>query len=122
MQSDAPLNRTNVAPKVAFRKPKKNKEFVDDVLFINLLQQVRFIADHFRHNERESEVSDDWTFVAMVLDRLFLIIFSVLNVGTMFIILEAPSLYDYSKAMNITVPNKPLGQANLFGSHSARLR
>ncbi|VDO60826.1 unnamed protein product [Haemonchus placei] len=62
------------------------------------------------------KVSDDWTFVAMVLDRLFLIIFSVLNVGTMFIILEAPSLYDYSKAMNITVPNKPLGQANLFGS------
>ncbi|EPB75113.1 hypothetical protein ANCCEY_05782, partial [Ancylostoma ceylanicum] len=106
------------APRVVFRKAKKAKGRVDDVIFINLLQQVRFIAEHFQHNERESEISDDWTFVAMVLDRLFLLIFSVLNVGTMFIILEAPSLYDYSEAMNITVPSKPLGQANLFGSHS----
>ncbi|KAK6062093.1 hypothetical protein COOONC_00242 [Cooperia oncophora] len=111
----------NVAPRVSFRKPKKIRRRVDDIIFVNLLQQVRFIAEHFQHNERESEISDDWTFVAMVLDRLFLLIFSVLNVGTMFIILEAPSLYDYSDAMNITVPNKPLGQANLFGSHSLRL-
>ncbi|VDM77236.1 unnamed protein product [Strongylus vulgaris] len=116
-----PLNAgssNNSAPRVVFRKTKKAKGRVDDVIFINLLQQVRFIAEHFQHNERESEISDDWTFVAMVLDRLFLLIFSVLNVGTMFIILEAPSLYDYSEAMNITVPSKPLGQANLFGSHS----
>ncbi|KAK6760804.1 hypothetical protein RB195_022029 [Necator americanus] len=105
------------APRVVFRKSKKTKGRVDDAIFINLLQQVRFIAEHFQHNERESEISDDWTFVAMVLDRLFLLIFSVLNIGTMFIILEAPSLYDYSEAMNITVPSKPLGQANLFGSH-----
>ncbi|WKY17308.1 hypothetical protein Q1695_001704 [Nippostrongylus brasiliensis] len=110
----------NIAPTVVFRKSKKAKRRVDDVIFINLLQQVRFIAEHFQHNEKESEISDDWTFVAMVLDRLFLLIFSVLNVGTMFIILEAPSLYDYSEAMNITVPSKPLGQANLFGSHSKR--
>ncbi|CAJ0609539.1 unnamed protein product [Cylicocyclus nassatus] len=116
-----PLNASSSnysAPRVVFRKSKKAKGRVDDVIFINLLQQVRFIAEHFQHNERESEISDDWTFVAMVLDRLFLLIFSVLNVGTMFIILEAPSLYDYSEAMNITVPSKPLGQANLFGSHS----
>ncbi|VDL84205.1 unnamed protein product [Nippostrongylus brasiliensis] len=92
----------NIAPTVVFRKSKKAKRRVDDVIFINLLQQVRFIAEHFQHNEKESEISDDWTFVAMVLDRLFLLIFSVLNVGTMFIILEAPSLYDYSEAMNIT--------------------
>ncbi|KAK5981879.1 Neurotransmitter-gated ion-channel transmembrane region domain containing protein [Trichostrongylus colubriformis] len=111
----------NFAPKVAFRKPKRSKKRVDDIIFVNLLQQVRFIAEHFQHNERESEISDDWTFVAMVLDRLFLLIFSVLNVGTMFIILEAPSLYDYSEPMNITVPNKPLGQANLLGSHSRLL-
>ncbi|VDK50115.1 unnamed protein product [Cylicostephanus goldi] len=141
LQPMKPLNASSSnysAPRVVFRKSKKAKGRVDDVIFINLLQQVRFIAEHFQHNERESEVvqhtfslssgycaysltfqiSDDWTFVAMVLDRLFLLIFSVLNVGTMFIILEAPSLYDYSEAMNITVPSKPLGQANLFGSHS----
>ncbi|VDO75070.1 unnamed protein product [Heligmosomoides polygyrus] len=119
-KSFIPGRPNNIAPTVVFRKSKKTKRRVDDVIFMNLLQQVRFIAEHFQHNERESEISDDWTFVAMVLDRLFLVIFSVLNVGTMFIILEAPSLYDYSEAMNITVPSKPLGQANLFGSHSSR--
>uniref|UniRef100_A0A158P7G4 Neur_chan_LBD domain-containing protein n=1 Tax=Angiostrongylus cantonensis TaxID=6313 RepID=A0A158P7G4_ANGCA len=114
-------DRSNIAaPTVAFRKTRKTKGH-DDIIFINLLQQVRFIAEHFQHNEKESEISDDWTFVAMVLDRLFLIIFSVLNVGTMFIILEAPSLYDYSEAMNITLPSKPLGQANLYSSHSQKL-
>ncbi|KAJ1365343.1 hypothetical protein KIN20_025614 [Parelaphostrongylus tenuis] len=115
-------DRTNsAAPTVTFRKTRKTKGHVDDIIFINLLQQVRFIAEHFQQNEKESEISDDWTFVAMVLDRLFLIIFSVLNVGTMFIILEAPSLYDYSEAMNITLPSKPLGQANLFSSHTRNL-
>ncbi|PIO76186.1 Cation transporter family protein, partial [Teladorsagia circumcincta] len=59
----------NVAPRVAFRKPKNSKRRVDDIIFVNLLQQVRFIAEHFQQNERESEISDDWTFVAMVLDR-----------------------------------------------------
>uniref|UniRef100_A0A8R1EJR7 Neur_chan_memb domain-containing protein n=1 Tax=Caenorhabditis japonica TaxID=281687 RepID=A0A8R1EJR7_CAEJA len=109
--------QNNTAPTVAFRKTKRQKtNTVDDVVFVNLLNQVRFIAEHFRHNELEGEISDDWTFVAMVLDRLFLIIFSVLNVGTVFIILESPSLYDYSKPMNITVPSKPLGQANFYSS------
>ncbi|CAI4224881.1 unnamed protein product [Auanema sp. JU1783] len=106
------------APTVAFKKSKKTKQtkYMHDVVFVNLLQQVRFIAEHFKHNEIEGEVSDDWKFVAMVLDRLFLIIFSVLNVGTMFIILEAPSLYDNSQAMNITLPTKPLGQPNIYSA------
>ncbi|VDM37977.1 unnamed protein product [Toxocara canis] len=91
---------------------------MQDAIFLNLLQQVRFIAEHFQHREDEAEISDDWTFVAMVLDRLFLIIFSILNVGTFLIILEAPSLYDTREPMNITVASKPLGQANVLGGHS----
>ena len=53
----------------------------------------------------------------MVLDRLFLIIFSILNLGAVIVILQAPSLYDTRLPLNITVANKPLGQANL---HSGR--
>ncbi|PAV59737.1 hypothetical protein WR25_23714 [Diploscapter pachys] len=107
--------RTTIAPTVQFKKTKR-KSHVDAVIFNNLLQQVRFIAEHFRHNEKESEVSDDWVYAANVLDRLFLIIFSVLNVATSFIILEAPSLYDRSEPLNITVPSKPLGMASLFNA------
>ncbi|VDK46877.1 unnamed protein product [Anisakis simplex] len=93
----------------------------DTVLF-NLLQQVRFIAEHFKHQEDETEISDDWTFVAMVLDRLFLIIFSILNVGTFLIILEAPSIYDNREPMNITVASKPLGQGNVLSTSQSHSR
>jgi len=40
-------------------------------------------------------VREDWKYVAMVLDRLFLWIFTLaVLVGTAAIILQAPSLYD----------------------------
>ena len=70
-------------------------------------------------NEQESDkVREDWKFVAMVLDRLFLWIFSVavvgqfkgwnkyqlliqsVSVGTAGIILQAPSLYDLRPAID----------------------
>jgi len=88
-----------------------NKERQKDLIFKNLIRQVRFIAEYFHRIEDEAEISDDWTFVAMVLDRLFLIIFSVLNVTTLFILLEAPSLRDHRQPLNMTIPTKPLGQA-----------
>uniref|UniRef100_A0A0R3S0J7 Neur_chan_LBD domain-containing protein n=1 Tax=Elaeophora elaphi TaxID=1147741 RepID=A0A0R3S0J7_9BILA len=77
-----------------------------------LLQQIRFIANHFQINEEEAEISDEWIFVAMVLDRLFLIIFSVLNFGTFLILVEAPLLYDTTWPINITQATKPLGQGS----------
>lgn len=44
------------------------------------------------------QIKQDWQFVAMVLDRLFLWIFTaVCLVGTFGIIIQAPTLYD-SKA------------------------
>jgi nicotinic acetylcholine receptor len=44
---------------------------------------------------RKKKVREDWKYVAMVLDRLFLWIFTLaVLVGTAAIILQAPSLYD----------------------------
>ena len=41
------------------------------------------------------QIKEDWKYVAMVLDRLFLWIFTMaVVVGTAGIILQAPSLYD----------------------------
>ncbi|KAM3726973.1 Acetylcholine receptor subunit beta-like [Dirofilaria immitis] len=59
-------------------------------------------------------ISNEWINVALVLDRLFLIIFSVLNVGTFLILLEAPSLYDTRWPMNITRATKPHGQGSFI--------
>ena len=80
------------------------------------LRSVQFIAKHTKDADRDIEVCnhqvcsvirvpflynwllqvcEDWKFVAMVLDRLFLWIFIVACFsGTAAIILEAPSLYD----------------------------
>ncbi|XP_058064091.1 acetylcholine receptor subunit alpha-like [Anopheles bellator] len=56
---------------------------------------VTYIADHTRKEEESSRVKEDWKFVAMVLDRLFLWIFTIAVVfGTAGIILQAPTLYD----------------------------
>ncbi|XP_062701623.1 acetylcholine receptor subunit alpha-like isoform X1 [Aedes albopictus] len=56
---------------------------------------VTYIADHTRKEEESTRVKEDWKFVAMVLDRLFLWIFTIAVVfGTAGIILQAPTLYD----------------------------
>jgi hypothetical protein len=58
------------------------------------------------------QISDDWTFVAMVLDRLFLLIFSILNMGTFSIIISAPTLFDFRQPLNETVPS---GEQRILG-------
>ncbi|KYN33917.1 Acetylcholine receptor subunit beta-like 2 [Trachymyrmex septentrionalis] len=62
---------------------------------IAALKGVRFIAQHIKDADKDNEVIEDWKFVAMVLDRFFLWIFTGLCiVGTLYIIGQAPSLYD----------------------------
>ncbi|KAJ8674852.1 hypothetical protein QAD02_010638 [Eretmocerus hayati] len=59
------------------------------------IEGIRYIADHTKREEDSTKVKEDWKFVAMVLDRLFLWIFTLaVIVGTAGIILQAPTLYD----------------------------
>jgi len=59
------------------------------------LRGVEFIAQHIKNQDKDNEVIEDWKFIAMVLDRLFLWLFTLACVlGTGGIILRAPSLYD----------------------------
>nr|WUR05313.1 nicotinic acetylcholine receptor alpha 3 subunit [Orius laevigatus] len=63
---------------------------------------VRFIADHTKREEDSTRVKEDWKYVAMVLDRLFLLIFTLaVLVGTAGIILQAPTLYDDRKPIDV---------------------
>ena len=53
------------------------------------------------------QVKEDWKYVAMVLDRLFLWIFTLaVCVGTAGIILQAPSLYDERKPIDREISGK----------------
>nr|CAD7423812.1 unnamed protein product [Timema monikensis] len=77
-----------------FEKPSQEMEkTVDD---------ARFIAQHAKNKDRFENVEEDWKYVAMVLDRLFLWIFTVACImGTALIILQAPSLYDTTRPIDI---------------------
>ncbi|PAA64225.1 hypothetical protein BOX15_Mlig000862g1 [Macrostomum lignano] len=69
---------------------------------------VRFIAANLKKDDENQSIREDWKFVATVLDRLFLWIFTVACIiGTFGIILQARALYDTREAMTSpTVPKK----------------
>ncbi|CAG0900266.1 unnamed protein product [Darwinula stevensoni] len=69
---------------------------------VRAFEGVKFIAEHTRKEEESVRVKEDWKFVAMVLDRLFLWIFTLaVLVGTAGIILQAPTLYDDRKPIDV---------------------
>nr|XP_022335301.1 acetylcholine receptor subunit alpha-like 1 [Crassostrea virginica] len=62
---------------------------------IEAIERVKFVADHLRDADADNMEERDWKYVAMVMDRLFLYIFTTACVcGTLSIFLYAPSLYD----------------------------
>jgi nicotinic acetylcholine receptor len=66
------------------------------------LDGVRFIAESTKREEESCKVKEDWKYVAMVLDRLFLWIFTIaVLVGSAGIILQAPALYDTRTAIDV---------------------
>ncbi|XP_022253630.1 acetylcholine receptor subunit alpha-like, partial [Limulus polyphemus] len=70
--------------------------------FERAMESVHYIADHTRRYEEHISVREDWKYVAMVLDRLFLWIFTIaVLVGTCGIILHAPTLYDNREPVDV---------------------
>ncbi|VDP15076.1 unnamed protein product [Soboliphyme baturini] len=99
--------------------PRKNESAMERQLrlkrqlIIRLLRHVHFIARHFREMEQDDKEASEWVFIAMVIDRLFLVIFSLCNIGTLFVILQAPTLYDKRGPLAIPEATRPLGQDTL---------
>ncbi|KAL5004966.1 hypothetical protein ScPMuIL_018422 [Solemya velum] len=75
---------------------------------------VKYLADHYKKNDEEILEIRDWKYVAMVMDRLFLFLFTTACIsGTLSIFLYAPSLYDHRKPMvydNTLVDNCSYGR------------
>lgn len=68
------------------------------------IEAILFIAEHLRKDDEDESERQDWKYVAMVLDRLFLWIFTLACVvGTAGIILQAPSLYDDRESIDVTM-------------------
>ena len=85
-----------------------------------MIDNVCFIADHFRAQQKTTnKISENWSYVAMVLDRLLLIVFSTVNiVGTILILTQSPSLTDTREALKVTSPMSPLsGDTYAYSSY-----
>ncbi|KAF6037002.1 nAChRa4 [Bugula neritina] len=65
------------------------------------LEGVQHIANHIKEDIDYEQIQEEWKFMAMVIDRLFLWLFTTAClVGTFGIILQAPTLYDGAKPMD----------------------
>ncbi|KAF5271841.1 hypothetical protein FQA39_LY07981 [Lamprigera yunnana] len=66
------------------------------------IHNVMFIQHHIQRQDQFNAEDQDWGFVAMVLDRLFLWIFIIASMaGTFAILCEAPALYDDTKPIDM---------------------
>lgn len=70
----------------------KRRLYLDQMIAVDA---VNSIGDNLRREDEKNRVSQEWRYTAQVIDRLFLAIFTVtFLVGTLWIILNAPSLYE----------------------------
>ncbi|KAK0098343.1 hypothetical protein PV326_009396 [Microctonus aethiopoides] len=92
------------------------------------LHNVMFIQHHIQRQDEFNAEDQDWGFVAMVLDRLFLWIFTIASIaGTFAILCEAPALYDDTKPIDMQLssvaqqqflPHNPNLLKNLVPQHA----
>ncbi|CAM1306503.1 nAChRa3 (predicted) [Pycnogonum litorale] len=79
------------------------------------MADVQFIAEHVRREDEHEKVREDWKYIAMVLDRLFLWIFTVACIaGTCGIILQAPSLYDDRLPIEIRMSEEQIKRHTMY--------
>ncbi|VDM12455.1 unnamed protein product [Wuchereria bancrofti] len=69
---------------------------------VKAFENICFIAELLKKKDRDAKVDEDWKYVAMVLDRLFLLLLSIACfAGTITILLQAPTLYDTRQAIDL---------------------
>lgn len=58
-----------------------------------ILKELRMITDKLRKDDEAAEITNDWKFAAMVVDRLCLIIFTLFTViATIAVLFSAPHI------------------------------
>lgn len=114
-------SRATPSPSTLRRRPPYSREVMDAI------DSVSFIAEHLKKEDHDSSlpsiwrrryptIIEDWKYVAMVLDRLFLWIFTTACfVGTFGIILQAPTLYDDRQPLTSDSPSD-----NCYGTYSSK--
>ncbi|XP_064607591.1 acetylcholine receptor subunit alpha-like 1 isoform X2 [Liolophura sinensis] len=113
LREPSPIPEIRNATLSRHRKSDSDEERDDDGTYTKLRQVQRyppevdealkgvvFIFDRMKKDDEEEEEKRDWKYVAMVMDRLFLYIFTLACfLGATCIFLTAPSLYDAREPM-----------------------
>uniref|UniRef100_A0A7E4VZW9 Acetylcholine receptor subunit alpha-type unc-38 n=1 Tax=Panagrellus redivivus TaxID=6233 RepID=A0A7E4VZW9_PANRE len=69
---------------------------------IHAFNNICFIAALLKKKDRHDKVDEDWKYVAMVLDRFFLIVFTITCLlSAAWILLQAPTLFDGRKPIDL---------------------
>jgi nicotinic acetylcholine receptor len=84
--------RSRSIDKPLFKNEKEYQYHMDKKIAITA---VNDIVDNLRHEDEKNRVRQEWQYTALVIDRLFLLLFTfVCIIGSLSIILQAPSLFD----------------------------
>ncbi|KFD50564.1 hypothetical protein M514_08513, partial [Trichuris suis] len=74
-----------------------------------MIKNVHFIATHIAMLEYDEMLSDEWSYVASVIDRLFLIIFSMVNIfGTITFVVQSSFFHDGRMPLPVPPKTHPL--------------
>ncbi|XP_072013847.1 neuronal acetylcholine receptor subunit beta-4-like [Amphiura filiformis] len=74
----------------------------------DLVDSVEIIVNHLKSEDENAKAVEEWKFVAMVIDRIFLWMFSILCLfGTLGLILNAPMLWEASNMHPVVNYTKP---------------
>ncbi|XP_077989122.1 neuronal acetylcholine receptor subunit alpha-2-like [Glandiceps talaboti] len=79
-------------PRAESLRPKKRKGI--DPKLKDAIHGVTYIAQHLRNEDEYQTIREDWKYVAMVIDRIFLWVFLIVVIsGTCGILLSPPTIY-----------------------------
>ncbi|KAI3382356.1 hypothetical protein SNEBB_006712 [Seison nebaliae] len=99
-------NKRNKYKSSKRRKSRKNSHLIHPSI-IEAFYNTKFIAKQIHRENDNKKICEEWKYVALVLDRLFLWIFLIAcAVGMFGIIFQAPSLYDSTKPIDEIYSNR----------------
>lgn len=74
--------------------PRDMRAFRSDLK--NILHELKYLTGHVRKEEEEDDISQDWKFSAMVIDRLCLILFTIMTTIFSYVTLfSAPNFFKF---------------------------
>ncbi|KAI3386914.1 hypothetical protein SNEBB_004262 [Seison nebaliae] len=90
------------------------------------IEGVQYIVSHLQDRDKDRKALGDWKYVGLVLDRIFLILFtSACIFGTIGIMCSAPSLYDNREnvliQMSRSLEQNNLNNRNIMSGNSASI-